>query len=182
MARRRQRASSLLDEHCHASPGEEGKHETDVSSVASIAEENEEEKGTIELDDDDNWLEVVLYQRKLRRAMQRNILKRNLSEDLIWADILVNDQEYAGSCCGQNQNTMQVSSCTKSLHSTPERCKDIPSEEQEAKVDSGREPRKIPSMNAEKNSSSNSNLSEKSRISSVVYPSRLKKNPVERGG
>ena len=57
-------------------------------------------------------------------SMKRNILKKNLSEDLTWADFLKNDYYYK-NVASQNPFNLQHN---RSLHSTPERRHDIPSE------------------------------------------------------
>jgi len=56
--------------------------------------------------------------------MKRNILKKNLSEDLTWADFLKNESY-------QNQGQIYPSfkmTHTRSMRSTPERKQEIPSE------------------------------------------------------
>jgi hypothetical protein len=54
-------------------------------------------------------------------ALRRNILKRCVSEDLIWAEILKSDNPQTYIDGYENHVNM-------SLHSTPERQKDIPNE------------------------------------------------------
>jgi hypothetical protein len=39
----------------------------------------------------DEYFEYILYVKKLKLSVKRNILKRNLSEDLTWADYIVNE-------------------------------------------------------------------------------------------
>lgn len=55
--------------------------------------------------------------------MKRNILKKNLSEDLTWADFLKNET-YQG--IGSYFNNANLYS--RSLYSTPERKSEIPNE------------------------------------------------------
>lgn len=55
--------------------------------------------------------------------MKRNILKKNLSEDLTWADFLKNES-YLGGPFGYNN----ITGYTRSKYSTPERKSEIPRE------------------------------------------------------
>ncbi len=75
---------------------------------------------------------------------------------------------------------------TRSLHSTPERPRyDVPNEDEKEEVlsknignsNSSHSKRQNSFKSGTQGTGSNSNLSDKSRISSVVYPSKTKKNP-----
>lgn len=57
-------------------------------------------------------------------SMKRNILKKNLSEDLTWADFLKNDCYNASSAVYPTFK----SGYTRSMYSTPERKAEIPNE------------------------------------------------------
>ncbi|CDW90779.1 UNKNOWN [Stylonychia lemnae] len=137
---------------------------------------------------------------RLKMSMKRNVLKKNLSEDLTWADFLKNES-YTYQ---QNPYPQIKLGQTRSMRSTPERRQEIPSEsENNQTISSGNQTQEaeiIQNQNSKKkkkhqqqnqtlnnqqntqNTSSGSNLSEKSRISSVVYPSKNKKNPKNQSG
>lgn len=63
-------------------------------------------------------------------SMKRNILKKTLSEDLTWADFLKNETY-------QNLNDSNFLNFRnrRSMHSTPERKSEIPSEDKEIIAD-----------------------------------------------
>lgn len=60
--------------------------------------------------------------------MKRNILKKNLSEDLTWADFLKNESYTNHQGMYQNFIAKQ----TRSMQSTPERKQEIPNEYEDA--------------------------------------------------
>ena len=77
----------------------------------------------------DEDLKYMLYNSRLKMSMKRNILKKSMSEDLTWADILKNDHQQYQSRKGTNQMFSSfISSHNRSMHSTPERKHDIPNE------------------------------------------------------
>ena len=61
-------------------------------------------------------------------SMKRNVLKKCLSEDLIWADFLKNETHYSGMAGGHCGFPNFINTQVRSLYSTPERRAEIPSE------------------------------------------------------
>lgn len=59
------------------------------SSILSAKQANIEDQTAPLLTDDD--LEYMLHNNRLKMSMKRNILKKSMSEDLTWADILKSD-------------------------------------------------------------------------------------------
>ena len=64
----------------------------------------------------DEILNYNLYSQRLKMSMKRNILKKNLSEDLTWADFLQNES-YTNQQTFPKQREMH----TRSMRSTPEK-------------------------------------------------------------
>jgi len=83
----------------------------------------------------DEDLNFQLYSTRVKMSMKRNILKRNMSEDLTWADYLKNEV-YSNNLLSSNLNPF-VNQHNRSLHSTPERKYDIPSEFDEKECSTG---------------------------------------------
>lgn len=59
--------------------------------------------------------------------MKRNILRKNLSEDLTWAEFLKSEFYQQNNMKSQHFMSF-ISSQTKSMHSTPEKKHEIPNE------------------------------------------------------
>jgi hypothetical protein len=75
----------------------------------------------------DESQEYNLYSIRLKMSMKRNILKKNLSEDLTWADFLKRET-YNIPNSSLMIGIQRSSSYTRSMQSTPERKSEIPCE------------------------------------------------------
>ena len=71
----------------------------------------------------DEYFEAMLHKQRMRMSIRRNILRRTLSEDLMWADCLKNDPSFEMFRClgSTSHNKFPDGMETRSQASTPER-------------------------------------------------------------
>lgn len=121
---------------------------------------------------DEEELRFLARKREIKLALRRNILKKTLSEDLIWADLINADNpKTIIDLLFQNEQTLR-----NSLNSTPERKNEIPSEHPEDEISNcSTKFKSKKGKNKKKTHTSSSSTSG----SQKVYPSTTKRAPEE---
>ena len=76
-----------MEETLHVSPGGQ-KDDEIISSTSDRGSAPEEKEQKMLMEAEEEWFNFVMYQKKLRTAVDRNVLKRNRSEDILWASVL----------------------------------------------------------------------------------------------